>query len=184
MINLLPPEEKQRLFVQKKEKLAIVLGIVMLVFLVCLILFLLAIKFYLLSQNDYQNNVLAQNEQKIQASDSSNLSSTVKRYNIILSQLDLFYKKEVYFSQVLKNITEVPGPKGVYLTKFSLARGENGAVKVIVSGVSSTRNDLLLFKSNIEADKKIKNPYFAPESWVSPKDADFSLTFTVDQNEK
>ena len=41
-----------------------------------------------------------------------------------------------------------------------------------------------LFKKNIEDNKEIHKSSFSPESWINPKNANFSLTFSIDQNEK
>jgi len=184
MINLLPPIEKQKLLSEKKEKLAIIFGIVFLVSLICLTLILLSIKFYILAETDYQKNLLEQNKQINQTPDFMNSNSIIKKYNIILAQLGSFYKKEIYFNQALNIITSVPTPKDLYLTDFSLNRDKNGMVKVSVSGTSDKRDNLLIFKKDIEVNEKIKNPYFSAESWVSPKNVKFSLTFEINQNEK
>ena len=184
MINLLPLEEKQKLSLKNKEKLTIVLGIVVLVSLVCLTLILLSIKFYILAKTDYQKNILEQAEKKYQTPDFVSLNGVIKKYNTTLIQLDSFYKKEIYFNKVLNIITDVPTPKGLYLADFSLNRDKNGIVQVSVSGVSNTRENLLIFRKNVEAVREIKNPYFSPGSWASPKDISFSLTFEIDQNEK
>jgi len=184
MINLLPPEEKQKLFFEKKEKLAMILGIVVLVSLICLTLILFSIKFYILAETDYQKKILEQTKLVDQTPDFINLNSTIQKYNGILAQLNSFYKKEIYFSQALKIITGVPSPKGLYLTNFSLSRDSSGIIQVSASGVSDTRENLLVFKNNIEGSIEIKNSYFSPESWISPKNVNYSLTFEIYQNEK
>jgi len=188
MINLLPSEEKQKLLLEKKKKLIIIFGIVFLVGLICLILILLSIKFYILADTDYQKSILAQEQKSYQTTDFVNLNNTVKKYNIILAQLDSFYKKEIYFNQALDVITSVKTPKGLYLKNFSLNRNANGTIQASVSGVSDTRENLLIFKKNIEEGSEgypnIKNPSFSNESWISPKNVKFSVTFEIGQNEK
>lgn len=184
MINLLPPEGKNKLLSEKKEKLLTILGIVTIISLVCLALIMLSIKFYILTETDYQKNTLWQAEQKTKTPDFMNLNSIVKKYNIILSQIDSFYGKEVYFNQVLKIVTNIPKSNGLQFASFSLLRDTSGSVQVSVSGTSDTRDDLLIFRKNIEKDKKIKNSSFSPGSWVNSKDVNFSLTLIVDQNEK
>lgn len=179
MINLLPIKEKQKLLLEKKTKLVIIFGIVILVSLVCLILILLSIKFYILAETDSQKVILEQTQKNNQTQEFISLNNTIKKYNKTLAQLDSFYKKEIYFGQTLDTITNVPTPQGLYLTNFSLNRNDAGNVQASVSGVSSTRDNLLIFQQNIEQDKEIKNPYFSPESWISPKDVNFSLTFEI-----
>ena len=184
MINLLPLEEKENLFLEKKKRLATIMGIVVLVFLVCLTLVLLSIKFYILAETDSQENIFKQNQQSSQYTEQSNFINVVKGYNSTLAQIDSFYKKELYFNQALDILNRVPSPNGLYFTNFSLSRIENGNIKMDVSGVSATRDNLLIFKHNVEADKEIKNPYFSPESWISAQNTNFSLSLEISQNGK
>lgn len=183
MINLLPPIEKQKLFSEKKQKLTIIFVVVFLVSLVCLILVLLSIKFYIMAETDLQKNILEQNKKENQTSEIVSLNSIIQKYNGIFTQLSSFYEKEIYFNKVLDVITNISTPSDVYLTDFSLNRDKKGIVNVNISGISGTRDNLLLYKKSIEENTKIKNPSFSAESWVSPKDVAFSLIFTIDQNE-
>ena len=184
MINLLPLEEKQKLSLENKKKLTTVLGIVVVVSLICFALILLSIKFYILTMADYQKDMLIQAEKKYPIKDFVSSESAVQKYNVTLAQIDSFYKKEIYFNQALESITNISSPNGLYLTNFSLNRDKNGIIQVSLSGVSDTREDLLTFRTNIEADKDVKNSYFTPESWASPKKVNFSLTFEIDHNAK
>lgn len=179
MINLLPPKEKNKLILKEKEKLATVWGLIVLVSLICLSLILLSIKFYLLSGTDYQKTLLAEVQKEAQDLGSSSLNSTIQKYNGVLEQLDSFYKKEIYFNQILADINNIPHPEGVYITNFSISRDEDAVIKISLSGYSDTREDLLIFKNNMEQNQKIKNPSFSPVSWVKPKNVDFSVTLGI-----
>lgn len=181
MINLLPQEEKQKLLSDKKKKLTIILSIIVTVFLLCLMLILLSINFYLLAETDNQKNIFEQAKKENETPDFVNLNGIVKKYNSTLAQVDSFYKQEKYFSNVLEIISGVPAPKNLYLTNFSLNRQKDGKIKVDIAGKSDTRDDLLLFQKNIEANDEIKNPYFSPQSWISPKNVNFSLSFEIDK---
>ncbi|MCX6718588.1 MAG: hypothetical protein NTY81_03255 [Candidatus Staskawiczbacteria bacterium] len=184
MINLLPAEEKQKLLSEKKRRLAIVLGITALISLFCFVLILLSIKFYILAETDFQKNILKQTQQEAETPDFASLSDSIQKYNEILAQVDSFYENEIYFNQALKIITDIPSPKNLHLTNFSLNREDSGNIQASVAGVSDTRDDLLAFKQNIENSKKIKNPYFSSESWISPKNVNFSLTFEINENQQ
>lgn len=179
MINLLPFEEKQKLLLERKEKLTVVLGVIVLVSLICLILVLLSIKFYILADTDYQKNILAEAKQKSQTQDFANFNSIIQKYNKTLAQVDSFYKKETYFNKALENITGVSSPKGLYLTNISLSRDKAGIIQANVSGISDTRDSLLIFKQNIEKTQEIINSSFSSDSWISPKNVKFSLTFSL-----
>jgi hypothetical protein len=183
MINLLPFEEKNRLILQKKEKMSIVIGLAVLISLICMILILLSIKFYIMSEADYQKSLLLQAEQQNQNKDGEILSGLTRLYNANLAQLASFYKKEIYFSSAVEIITNVEKPDGVKMLNFSIDRLPSGKIQMSVAGASDTRDNLLIFKQNIENEKKISDPKFSAESWISPKNANFSLTFQINENE-
>jgi hypothetical protein len=179
MINILPPEEKQKLILRKKEKLKIIFGIVILVFLICFVLILLSIKFYILADTNSQKVILEQIKKENQTPELANFNSTVEKYNVVLTQLSSFYSEEIYFNQSLKIVSDVPTPKNLYLGNFIIKRENNGNVQVSVSGVSASREDLLVFKKSVESSPEIKNPYFSADSWIDQKNPKFSLTFEI-----
>jgi hypothetical protein len=145
---------------------------------------LLSIKFYILTKTDAEKINLAQIKEKYETSEFVDISNMVKKHNEILNQLNSFYDKEIYFSEVLNIISNIEKPENLYLTNFSLSRNSIGEVDVNITGISSSRDDLLVFKKNIEESKDIKNPLFSSGSWISPKNAKFSLTFKISQDEK
>lgn len=181
MINLLPPQEKQKIFFIKNKKIAIIWGIIILVSLISLILVLLSIKFYVLAMTDEQKDILNQVQQKSMSQEFVDLTNVVKKYNGTLAQLDSFYKNELYFSKAIEVITNVPTPEGLRLINFSVTRTGEGTVDVAVSGVSDTRDNLLSFKKDAESTQNIKNLYFSPDSWISPENVKFSLKFVYER---
>jgi hypothetical protein len=177
MINLLPAEEKKKIILRRNEKLAFVLGNVVLVTLICLILILLSIKFYVLAEADYYKNILNQAENKNKTADFVSLNTEIQKYNKVLNQLNSFYEKEIYFSKIIENFISVPTPEGLNVNNFSFKRKDDGVVQVSVNGNSNTRENLIIFKKSVEANNKIKKPNFPAESWINPKDINFLLTF-------
>jgi len=179
MINLLPPEKKEALFLEKSRKLIIILGIAVLVPLICLTLFLLSIRFYILSELKSQQIILEQTKERYQTPDFLTFNEIIQRNNKILIQLQSFYKKETYFSKTLKTISDIDRPKNLYFTDLSLTKSENQNIKVTASGFSSSREDLLIFQKNIGNVREIENSYFSPESWINPENTKFYLTFEI-----
>ncbi len=179
MINLLPPKEKEELLLEKKNKLIIILGITILIPLVCLILILSSIRFHILGEVNSQKIILEQAKKKYQTADFLTFKDIIQKDNKILVQLKSFYKKETYFSKVLKIISDIQRPKNLYLTDLALSRDKNQKVKVVASGFSESRENLLFFQKNIEKYKEIENPYFSPESWINPQNITFYLTFEI-----
>ena len=180
MINLLPPKEKEELSLEGNKKLVIVLGNLVLISLVCLILILFSLKFYILKEISYQKIVLDNTEKKYQASNFLSFKEIIQKYNANLVKIDNFYKKEIKVSDILKTILEVPRPEGLYFENISVENNKNGTenkkTKVTISGISKTRDNLLIFKENIENSKTIENVYFPPSNWVKNKDINFYLT--------
>jgi Tfp pilus assembly protein PilN len=177
MINLLPPEEKQKLLIEKQGKLAIILGITILIPLCCFILILVAIRFYILGEVSTQKANLEQVKKEYETADFLQFKDLIKKNDVILSQLSLFYKKEVYITQVLKTISTISRPKNLYFTDLAVNRDKNQKIKITIDGFSESRDDLLTFQKNIEATQSIKNATFAPQSWINPVNVTFYLTF-------
>ena len=181
MVNLLPPEEKEALKIKKNKRLIIVLGIIILSFLVCLILVLASLDLYILGQTSYQRVALDNAEKKYETPGLVDMKNMIVKYNTALTNLKNFYKKEVYFSEVLKTILQIHIPAGLYLTNINLTQGDNGKVKVALSGMSDTRDNLQIFRDSFENNKKIENLDFPANNWIKPTDINFYFTFEVGQ---
>ena len=193
MINLLPPKEKEKLLFEKNKKLTIVLGNIIIISLVCLILILFSLNLYILGDVNYQRIILDNTKKKYQTQDFLLFQNLIKKYNASLVQVDNFYKEEIYFSDILKTISEIERPKGVYLTSLTINKVKeknlgvsatskslaSGKIKVTIFGISDTRDNLLAFKENIENNKEITNIYFPPNSWIKPSNINFNLTFEI-----
>ncbi len=92
-------------------------------------------------------------------------------------------------NDAFKAILQVAKPSGLSFATISAERESNNAIAITVSGVSETRDDLLLFKQSLENsngfwDAKgqrlvFKNIYFPPESWIKSTHVDFYLTFQI-----
>lgn len=184
MINLLPEKEKQELFLGKKEKLATIFGLSILIILICLILILLSIKFYLLTEVDIQKEKLKEIESQKDISGFEEHLSIIKNQNDFLEQIDILYSDQIYFYNILNVVLNIPKPENLNFTSFALNRPDNNTINVSVSGTSASRDDLLLFKKNIEEVEEVKNLAFSSASWISPKDVKFSLTFQIYKNEQ
>ncbi len=179
MINLLPPNEEKELCREKRKKLIIILGSILLVSLLCLILILLSIKSYIWGEVELQKIILEQTRKEYEASDFPVLEETLRKYNKILLELGSFYDKQIYLTEILGKISNIQRPDGLYLTNLSLNREEDDKITAAISGFSETRDNLSLFKENLEKEKDFINPYFSPSSWIKPTDVDFYLTFEI-----
>lgn len=185
MINLLPPKEKEQLLLERNKKLVIILGYVVIISLTYLALILLLVKFHILEQMSRQKSILNTTEMKYQTSDFLSYNNLIKKYNDDLFKANTFYKKEIYFSDVIKTILDIQRPDGLFFNDMSIKNSEkDNKIKVTISGISDTRDNLLTFKDNIEHSGKMENVYFPPSSWVKTKDINFYVTLEVLHDEK
>ncbi len=184
MINLLPPQDKIELILEKNKKLIMILGNIFLISLLCLVLVLFSLKFYILGEINSQKIILDESEKKYQTPDFLLFKNAVEKYNSLLTKIDHFYNQETYLTDSLKSIFEIQRPTGLYFTSINLTRAkESGNIKVVVSGVSDTRDNLLIFRDNIKNDKSIQNIYFPSSDLLKPKDLNFSFNFEITNNE-
>jgi len=180
MINLLPKNEKENLLFDRDKKMIMVLGYIIIIALTCLSLFLFSIKFYILGDVASQNVLLGITEKSYQNPDFLMFKDMIQKYNSDLGKINTFYSKEIYFSDLLKNILEIERPNGVYFTDLSMAKDQKAnMVKVTITGTSDTRDNLSTFRDNLESNKKIENIYFPSENWIKPVNLNFYLSFTV-----
>jgi len=71
-------------------------------------------------------------------------------------------------------------PPGLYFTKFSLqTEPASDRIKAVIAGFSNTRDNLLIFRNNIESEEKIESVSFSPETWLSQKNISFNLTLDI-----
>jgi len=183
MINLLPIEEKERLALDRIKKLVVILGFAILAAVISLILVLLSVKFYILGEAVSQKFILEQAKNRYQTPDFLVYNSLLQGYNKDIVQIESFNKNKVQFSSAIRNILEAKRPAGVSFLDISLAKAKNfGKIEAKLFGASDTRDNLLLFKKSLEESASIQSPNFSPESWISPKDINFYLTFEVNGN--
>src|SRR3989344_1475988 len=125
MINLLPPQEKERLSLEKTKKLAMVLANSFVISTVCLILILFSVKFYILKELIGEKSILSALKEENQVKDILILSDNFKKYNLLLTQIEDFYHKNLYFSDILNNLLEISRPDGLYFTSINIENLKN-----------------------------------------------------------
>lgn len=179
MINLLPPQEKRLLLKESNKRLALVLCFVALISLVCLVLMLLALYFYMLVHISFTKGMLDEAKGRYQTTDFLEYKNLISQYNGMLTKTDDFYKKEVYFANVLNIISSLPKPGAVHLKSIAMEPLKNGSVKASISGNANVRENLLSFKNAIETDKNITNIYFPPDNWIKSANINFFVTFEI-----
>jgi len=182
MINLLPLPEKKILQEEKKLKLILISGILVLIFLICLILILFSIKIFISGQAEAQKILLSQEEENFKESQIQNLEEKILSSERALINLDSFYQSQPNLTEILGKISETL-PPDIYLTTLNFAPlvSEHLTGQISFSGFSPTREILLEFKQNLEQEELFVEIYFPPSIWVKSADIDFSGNFKITQ---
>jgi len=182
MINLLPPLEKEKLLLERKRKLIIILWIFVLSFVFYFILILLPIKFYIQGQVEYQRIILQEVKKEFEQSGVQDLQEKIDSANLALTKLDNFYQNKIYLVEILEKISGAL-PQETYITDLSailFETDEELELRVSLSGFAPTREILFNLKKNLEEEKDFKKVHFPPTNWVEPFDIDFLVNFEVD----
>lgn len=180
MINLLPPAEKERLHSERKQKLSVVLCLVILAGLSSLCLILLSLKFYLLQEAAYYQNALQHASAQYAGAEFEDAKRMIKEYNALLARANAFYKNQWRAGSFLASAANLRRPDAVRFISLSIEKDASGTgAAVAITGTSDTREHLLEFKESLMANPQLKEVYFPPESWIKQRDVQFSLTFTM-----
>lgn len=183
MINLLPQKEKEILSLKATNNLVIILGVIVIISVICMILASLAVKFSILNQEVPQKFLLEEAERKYQSPEIISLKETIQKYNKEMPKVLSFYESGLYFGDALYKISVIKKSEGLHFNDISLdGKTYVDRIKVAITGVSDSRDDLLAFQKEIEQYKEIKNIYFSPNSWINPTKSNFNLTFEFYEN--
>ena len=185
MINLLPPQEKEKILLERKKRVVLNLLILILFFFLCLILALVPIKIYLRSQVKSQEFFLAEIQKETGQTEIKDLRKKIDLINSTLTNLDNFYKNKVYFSEILEKISEIL-PEKIYLNTLSITfssaeKKEERVINVSFSGFAPNREVLFEFKEILEKETNFEKIFFPPENWVKRTNINFTVSFEIPQ---
>jgi len=199
MINLLPPIEKKKLFMEKIKRMIIILWFLVFFFVFCLILILSLIKIYVDSKLQAQESLYSQVKEEEEIAGVDDFRQRVEIINQEVEKLNSFYSGRFYFSDLIQKISGIL-PKDIYLKELSLIYvpgkiteekvEENGQVvvkkrkgsdliEVSLSGFSPNRDLLLELKSNLESEDIFENVFFPSSNWFEKYNIDFSASFDL-----
>jgi len=179
MINLLPYSEKNILKIIEKEKIALILEIILFFFFLCLILILFSIKIQVAGQVEAEKIILEQEKSEFGNSETKNIPEDIILINKSFFELKSFYENQFSMTEVLEKISKTL-PEEIYLNTFSYTNNDS---QVILSGFSKTQEGLLEFKKNLEEEKNFQEIIFPFSSWIEGKDISFNLNFKL-KNDK
>jgi Tfp pilus assembly protein PilN len=178
MINLLPPQIKKEVEEEKIFKIILILGTLFLFFLLFLSLFLFLIKIYISQEIKTKKTLFEQKQAELILPTQKGFEEIIKKNNLILAQLNSFYKEQPYLTEIIEKIYKTL-PDGFYLTKISLTSQlpEKRIISCRLSGFSPNRKKLIEFRENLKKEDAFKNILFPLDVWINPNDINFSVSF-------
>jgi hypothetical protein len=179
MINLLPPEKRRELKEEVTYHLVLILGVLLVLFCICLSLLLLSIRIYNFGEIQTQR-ILAESQKQ---EDEESPFGRIRSINNDVNGLNNFYQNQVVFSDIIVRIAAAP-PNGIHLTSFEYTpvvttKEVMSYARVNLAGFAPTSEDLLVFRANLEQDEMFGNFNFPSSNWNEDTDINFSFDFEV-----
>jgi Tfp pilus assembly protein PilN len=178
MINLLPPVEKQNLVVAKQQKIIVILGFLILIFLICLALVSFWVNFSLASQVAAQKIFLTNKQQSFEATDVKGWQEKVAKINQDLTRLDSFYQQKPSLTVFLENLSNTL-VEGISLDSISVnpIKKETNLFQIYLSGYASSVDAVINFDKNLKENKDISQISFPSDTWLGKQNFIFSVIF-------
>jgi hypothetical protein len=179
MTTILPEKNKEEL--RKDYFLNFFRSVVWLAFFVCFIyiIFQITIYFSIKMEKDQSTKKFNDYDQKLRG-------SLIAEYREELSKVDSFLKKfdlqKQSYSEII-NFVYNSKPETVVINSFAI-ESIDGGVSVMVSGLSTKREDLLVFSKTLEQSKNISDFDLPLSSFTKSKEIPFSLTFKYKKYEQ
>lgn len=175
MINLLPPEEKSKLWEEKQLREFLILAVTFLSALVCFGLILFLIKLDLETKLVFQQTILEQRKKEFNSSEAVEVENEVLFLNKLLEEAATFYQEKSYLTDVLEQLSQAI-PEEISLNVLSYKQSNK---QVSLSGIAPDRETLLKLKENLETNPNFEKIYFPSSNWISPKDINFLVSFVI-----
>ncbi|MEF8847196.1 MAG: hypothetical protein V5A57_02115 [Candidatus Paceibacterota bacterium] len=182
MINLLPTEEKEKIYQYRLKRMMLILGFIGTVFVIALASLLLTLKIHLEGEIGYQNSILEAKKGKSRTEQINQIQGEFASYNKKIANLNEFYQEQDYPSGFLKEVESVL-PPSVYLTTLSYEKEltKEHKAEVSIAGFCPDRETLFSLKEAMDKKSNWKDIRLPPSNWVEPVDISFNVNFKVQE---
>ena len=175
-MNLLPIEQRKRVRLAICYQDIISSGLILIFLILILILFLGGLLIFLnFEYRTIEEKITIEQSRVVQTETVKGMERKVRDLNRELAQLKQIQNKQSNLYQVLDSLSQNLF-RGVEI--YSLEIDKNTG-KVVVSGYSSTRDNLLTIKQILETSPEYKDINFPLSNLTDPKDIKFYFSFTL-----
>jgi hypothetical protein len=179
MINLIPPKEKERILMERINKVIIIHWFLIFFFIICFVLVLFSIKIYFKSQALTQDSVVSSAKSGQEQERVGRFKEEMRITNEKINEQNNYLKNRIYFSSIIERIAGVLPEKLKLSTLSAVLDSEKKIIKVFVSGFVLEREDLVVFKEKLEKEESISEISFPASNWVRASNINFSATFNI-----
>lgn len=154
-------------------RLVLILGMLLVVFFICLSLSLLSIRVYVLGEIQVQQILV--DSQKREGGELR--IERIRELNSDITKVSSFYTKRILLSDIVARVSSAL-PESGHLSSFSYTSGASKA-KISLKGFALRTEDLLQIRTNLEQDPLFGNFHFPPSNWVRATNIDFAFDFEI-----
>ena len=169
-LNLLPPEEKQIITLEKAQRWIVFYGSALIGICLVFITLLGATWLYVYTQSQAAEINLATTQTSLRGQDLKQQQNLIQQQNIQLAKINLLQKQHKYFSPLLISLAAMV-PDGVRLEGVSIKDGGEAAL----SGFAQKREQFLIFKETLEKSPIFNNVVSPLSNLTRQTDVNFSL---------
>lgn len=171
MINLLPPQEKRRLYWERQLKIVVIIEVLIISCLLVLWLSFLAVKINIKTQKEIAENALNLEESKVKQ--INEIKNEIKDINQTFRKVNQIYENQVLVSDILFEIMKLL-PQDAYLESFVF---ENKKIQII--GKIQSLESLNQLKEKLKREESFKDVEFSIGSYVPGKEIEFRTKITL-----
>lgn len=181
MINLLPTKQKELLKQERTFRIISSTIFFLFVFLISFIIILFFNKEIISIELERQaQSIVSQfDDEEIKA--ITEFEEEAKSYISNVKKINTFYSDTINITELLNDISDIL-PQGTYMTSISYGEKvdkDKTINEVSIYGFSLTRDDLIIFKDNLESKDRFKNIDFPSSNWVKSENINFTVTFEI-----
>ena len=171
MINLLPPQYKEKIRAAKKIRMIFNVGIF---FIVCILVFWLSLMII-----DVRINTIKENQSLLTRVEHSKVGQLnivkgkINQVNGLISEINKFYEEQIYVSDLLVKVSNILGQE-VTLNNLSF---DKNTKKVVLSGTVKTLQGLNELKDTLNTQTEFRAMNLSIPSYIPKEDISFAADF-------
>ncbi len=173
MINLLPPQYKQKIKEAKKIRIAFNFGLLVII---CLIIFWLSLVLINSRIDDMKEvQILLVDTEKTKIKQLDEIKGKINTINGMISEMNAFYNSQMAVSDILIQLSNVLN-REAELNNFSFNKGDG---KVVMSGTVKTLKGLNDLKDILNSQNNFRNINLVIPSYIPKEDISFKADFFI-----